>query len=151
KIPSISDTTYARTITGEVNADKVTSTTNVGNATVYSELNITGFDANSTGKIQGGPGNIISMTKAASITNLTAAAHIMDMSIALRTAIAVGLGRDIYLGGKFSLSLGMSTDIRIGPKFEIITSDADTYNLGKGDSIHLQGAAILSAMVLVGL
>jgi hypothetical protein len=121
---SITSTTkVSGTVESTTTADKVISTTNVGDTTVYSEIN------------KGGLGNIISMTKAGSISNLSAAFHILDMSIGLRTAITVALAREIYLFGKASLCFGVYHDVRIGPKDEFVTSGTNTLVIGTDRTI----------------
>jgi hypothetical protein len=126
------------TVYSETNANNVKSVTNVGATTVYSEIN------------DGGLGNIVNMTKAGSITSLTAAFHIMDMSIALRTTIAVGLARDVYLLGKFTFNAGVFTEVRVGPKFEINSSTADTMTFGEAFTCA-GDYACFAAMVLLGV
>jgi hypothetical protein len=133
-----SSTNKVSYVYSETNANTVKSVTNVGATTVYSEIN------------DGGLGNIVNLTKAGSITGLTAAFHIMDMSIALKTTIAASFARDIYLGGKFSFTFGIGSDFRIGPKEELISSAATTLVIGDDVSIK-ETAADLALTLLLGI
>jgi hypothetical protein len=134
---SVTSNTYASgTVTSYTSADTIESTSVVGSTTIYSHI-----DNNALG-------NIVNATKAGSMTNLNAAFNFIDLSIGIKTSIAVANMRDIYIGTKTSVTLLDLTEMFAGMKYSIQAGAAYTFNTASETKVTSSSAQIAAILML---